>query len=247
MAAFEWCSGLTSITIPNSVMSIGSGAFYYCLCLKSITIPCSVTSIGSCAFSGCSSLNKFINCATTPQTIGADVFEEMDQASCTLFVPASSISAYQSATGWMDFGDIVSGACDDGPISTIRIKYSYDETGNRKTREKSIEMRSMLKSSIGKSNLAVSDIQMYEDVISEMKIFIYPNPTQGMLKVDITGGEIPKDARIYLYNLQGALIRQLTGISETNEVDISSQPSGIYLMKIIFGKDQFSTWKIIKD
>ncbi len=54
--AFEDCSGLTSITIPNSVTSIGSYAFGECSGLTSITIPNSVTSIGSSAFSGCKKL-----------------------------------------------------------------------------------------------------------------------------------------------------------------------------------------------
>ncbi len=54
--AFDGCSNLTSITIPNSVTRIGSGAFNDCTGLTSITIPNSVTSIEQWAFSGCSSL-----------------------------------------------------------------------------------------------------------------------------------------------------------------------------------------------
>ena len=50
--AIRNCSGLTSITIPNSVTSIGEYAFNYCSGLTSITIPNSVTSIGNNAFSG---------------------------------------------------------------------------------------------------------------------------------------------------------------------------------------------------
>ena len=49
-------SPITSITIPNSVTSIGDGAFCYCSSLASVTIPNSVTSIGDGAFYGCSSL-----------------------------------------------------------------------------------------------------------------------------------------------------------------------------------------------
>lgn len=44
--AFDGCTELTSITIPDSVTDIGTGAFYNCTSLKSVTIPTSVTSIG---------------------------------------------------------------------------------------------------------------------------------------------------------------------------------------------------------
>ncbi len=54
--AFFGCSGLTSITIPDGVTSIGEYAFYGCSGLTSITIPDSVTSIGSSTFDGCSGL-----------------------------------------------------------------------------------------------------------------------------------------------------------------------------------------------
>ena len=55
-AAFQSCSGLTSITIPNNVTSISSGAFAGCSGLKRLTIPSGVTSIGSGAFASCSGL-----------------------------------------------------------------------------------------------------------------------------------------------------------------------------------------------
>ena len=54
--AFSSCSSLTSITIPKSVTSIGSWAFSDCSSLTSITIPEGVTSIGNWAFYGCTSL-----------------------------------------------------------------------------------------------------------------------------------------------------------------------------------------------
>ena len=54
--AFKYCTGLTSVTIGNSVTSIGYEAFSGCYRLTSITIPDSVTSIVSCAFEGCRAL-----------------------------------------------------------------------------------------------------------------------------------------------------------------------------------------------
>ena len=51
--AFSDCSGLTEVTILDSVTSIGRGAFQKCSSLTSVTIPDSVTSIGDDAFSEC--------------------------------------------------------------------------------------------------------------------------------------------------------------------------------------------------
>ena len=54
------CSGMniTSITIPNSVTSIGYSAFADCTGLTSVTIPNSVTSIGEGAFYACTGLTS---------------------------------------------------------------------------------------------------------------------------------------------------------------------------------------------
>ena len=57
-SAFYKCSGLTSVTIGNSVTSIGSFAFNGCSGLTSVTIPNSVTSIGYSAFLDCSALTS---------------------------------------------------------------------------------------------------------------------------------------------------------------------------------------------
>ena len=69
---FYGCSGLTSLTLPSSVTSIGRGAFYGCWKLTSLTIPSGVTSIGYSAFRGCSGLTNL--------TIPSSVTEIGDKA-----------------------------------------------------------------------------------------------------------------------------------------------------------------------
>jgi len=54
--AFERCSNLTGIIIPNSVTSIGFRTFYECTGLSSVIIPNNITSIENIAFEGCTSL-----------------------------------------------------------------------------------------------------------------------------------------------------------------------------------------------
>ena len=66
-------NNLLSITIPNSVTSIGKGAFFGCSSLSSITIPNSVTSIGEYAFYDCSSLASVI-IGNSVKSIGNDAF-----------------------------------------------------------------------------------------------------------------------------------------------------------------------------
>ena len=57
--SFTGCTGLTSITIPNSVTTIG-GAFSDCRGLTTITIPKNVSYIQSTAFTGCSALTSIV-------------------------------------------------------------------------------------------------------------------------------------------------------------------------------------------
>lgn len=54
VCAFQYCTGLKSITIPDGVDRIGSCAFFGCSALSTVNIADSVTSIGSSAFSGTS-------------------------------------------------------------------------------------------------------------------------------------------------------------------------------------------------
>ena len=63
VAVFKDCTGLTSVTIGSSVTSISDTAFYNCTGLTSITIPNGVTSIGDRAFYNCTGLTKVKLCS----------------------------------------------------------------------------------------------------------------------------------------------------------------------------------------
>ena len=70
---FQNCSGLTTVTIPDSVTSIGKQAFLGCSSLTSVKIPNSVTSIGDYSFQDCKSLTS-ITIPNSVMTIGESAF-----------------------------------------------------------------------------------------------------------------------------------------------------------------------------
>ena len=83
-------SGLTSLTIPNSITSIGDWAFQDCQNLSAITIPSSVTFIGNYAFYGCGSLSTVFFEGNAP-TVGSNAF---------IYAGNAQIYYLSGASGW---------------------------------------------------------------------------------------------------------------------------------------------------
>jgi len=93
--AFSGCTGLTSVTIPNSVTSIGTGAFSGCTGLTSVTIGSGVTSIGEEAFRYCTSLTN-ITIPNNVKSIGNSAFKECRNLT-SITIPNSVTSIGQGA------------------------------------------------------------------------------------------------------------------------------------------------------
>ena len=99
--AFIGCSGLTSLTLPAGITEIDDKAFDNCSGLTSLTLPDGITSIGDKAFKGCSGLTSIYVYAEKVPKIGGNVFEGIDAKKCTLYVPMGTYDNY-----WLsDFGD----------------------------------------------------------------------------------------------------------------------------------------------
>ena len=97
--AFRQC-WITSVTIGNSVTSIGDLAFSLCTDLTSVTIGNSVTSIGRSAFSGCSGLTS-VTIGNSVTSIGEHAFSD-----CTSL---TSVTIPNSVTsiGWRAFNNCI--------------------------------------------------------------------------------------------------------------------------------------------
>ena len=113
--AFEYCSNITSVTIPDSVTSISQFAFLNCKNLTDVTIPYSVTSIDDWAFSGCSSLAS-ITILNSVTYIGDAAFY-----SCASL---TSITIPNSVT---EIGDSAFGGCES--LTSVTIPDSVTSIG----------------------------------------------------------------------------------------------------------------------
>jgi len=105
--AFQACSNITEIIISNTTTTIGSFAFWCCVGLTSLTIPNSVTTIGDWAFQNCNGLTDVYVFWKIPQRIETNTFAYINVQDVKLHIPKGTLSAYQNATVWKDFGTII--------------------------------------------------------------------------------------------------------------------------------------------
>ena len=96
--AFHNCTSLTSVTIPDSVTSIGYEAFSWCSSLDSVTIGDGVTSIAKGTFSRCTSLTS-VTIPDSVTSIGDFAF------SCCSRLASDTIPRSVTSMGDRDFGD----------------------------------------------------------------------------------------------------------------------------------------------
>lgn len=120
-----------------------------------------------------------------------------------------------------------------------KLKYSYDASGNRISREIHIPINK------GKALALTSAEEVYSDTLGNIEVKIAPNPTKGKLTVWIQ--QLPENTPVALgiYNPNGQLIIGTTEYSNSIDLDISDSPIGTYFLRIQIG-DYNTSWKIIK-
>lgn len=118
-AAFQGCTGLTSVTIPRGVASIGVSAFSDCTALTSVTIPDGVSDIGQFAFGGCAGLRSVTIPGSVTSIVNAPF---LDCSSLTAINVDPGNPSYSSADGVLfDKGQTKLIQCANGKAGSYAI------------------------------------------------------------------------------------------------------------------------------
>ncbi len=263
--AFSGCSGLAEINlILNDRARVQSSAFYNCNNLKQLTIdvPYSYGEVffDSNVFSGTGLESITIKCQKVP-TIVQNTFEGVSRT-IPIVVPCGLLSQYEEDEHWGEFANIQEDmlyantivteydgmgtvqilheptSCEDGLLEVLAIP----NDGNRflywlisdfgfVAHDNPLSIEPFVD---GPIKAVFDGTGVDENTV--IPIDVYPNPTNGLICIDVEGLD-----RIEVYSITGQFIKEF----KSNEIDITGQDAGAYLLKV-FTSSGLVTKQIIK-
>jgi hypothetical protein len=125
-------------------------------------------------------------------------------------------------------------------ISAQNVSYQYDNAGNRIGRV--IVMSSLSSPAPSLSSASVTGL---EDMITGQKIKVYPNPTEGMLAVEVADFTNEWKVEYLITDMSGKMINRKKADSKYTTLDLTKQSPGVYILRITINGENTS-WKIIK-
>jgi len=120
------------------------------------------------------------------------------------------------------------------------VSYAYDNAGNRISRK--IVLLASNPTHVKKDTIASAPV---EEQLGDRKLTVYPNPTKGELKVDITGGNNKDEIQIQLFSGKGVQLQSRKAAVGTTPIDMVIYPPGWYILRVQAG-DKVTELKIIK-
>jgi hypothetical protein len=142
--------------------------------------------------------------------------------------------------------------------------YTYDENGNRTRRYeippvKSPDTNDTIKTdstntdSISTTNNTEniinnqsSDSTQYTTHMGDQEISVFPNPTKGELKIEISNFVSGSSGAITVIDLSGRLIYQSNTVEASNIINLSSLAPGNYILKVLLA-GKAKEWVVVKE
>lgn len=126
-----------------------------------------------------------------------------------------------------------------GYAQTGRVDYTYDQAGNRTG-------RLIVYQSQAKRYNPPTDSVVVKDQLAGLDLKFYPNPTKGMLRVDINGSEADSELNMVIYDAQGRMILNSKANEGSNVLNLTRYAFGWYILQIQAGGNK-REYKIIKE
>ncbi len=208
--AFKGIMGMTSIEIPNSVVSIRDNAFAFCFDLTGdLVIPNSVETIGESAFFQCEGLDGKLVIGESVSYIGDMAFRKCSHISSAISL-ATIPPVLGNDLGGMAFAEfgIQTLTVPCGCVEAYQYSQWYDPIGLNGFYE------------------FIEDCSLVS-VIEPKVSAVYPNPTDGMIKV-----EAENMRSISIFNMLGERVFEGSANGDTFEYDFSDQKAGMYFIKV---------------
>jgi hypothetical protein len=118
--------------------------------------------------------------------------------------------------------------------------FEYDDAGNRTSR--TIVLPPGLKST-QKADSAQS--KEYKETMGELEIVMYPNPTEGILTVELKNLNEAQPSSIMVYDYSGRLLQSKNNLGAVNTIDLSQLPRATYILRISSGERK-TEWTVVK-
>jgi hypothetical protein len=142
------------------------------------------------------------------------------------------------------------------------VSFVYDSNGNRTKRsiiveelqEKSftfpVKTESLNIGSKGSDSDKSEVLEIAGHLIAseegeEVKTIIYPNPTRGLLKIEVINLPFASTTEMRLFDLEGKVLKTLKNFDSVSEMDIGNLRNGLYILRIEIN-DLVFDWKVIK-
>ena len=121
---------------------------------------------------------------------------------------------------------------------TTQVEYTYDNAGNRTSRQ--------IVPIPSKSAFLSDTIEISKEVMGEKIIRLFPNPTAGILTMDISNMDLGEPVTIMVTEMNGKILLKKVQTCTNFKIDLTAQPKGFYILSAIVGTDR-KEWKIIKE
>jgi hypothetical protein len=127
-------------------------------------------------------------------------------------------------------------------LGQTRFEYIYDNAGNRIKRQ----VITLTKAIPQTKEDSIQLVKPVEEVVENVKVKVYPNPTHGQVHVELEGRAWEPKITVHLLTLYGRILREFERKDSFFDLDLSGYSEGVYILLIAF-KEKRCSFKIIKN